>query len=71
MGRSACAEYIRDVMRALGAEKGIGCDTVVSTAPPIVENPYGAHGYRCPHGLIYWVEPTSEQIAEWAEQQVP
>lgn len=70
LGRSTCAEFIRTSMANLGAAQGIGCEIVVSSAPPIVESPYGAHGYECPHGVTWWIEPTSEQIAEWAREGV-
>ena len=65
LGRSECAEYIREYMAALGDELGEGCEIVVSTARPLVRSPYGANGYECPHGVTYWIEPTSEQIARW------
>jgi hypothetical protein len=39
----------------------------VSTAPPLVRGPYTTDGFRCPHGVNYWIEPTGEQIAEWAQ----
>jgi hypothetical protein len=65
LGRSQCAEYIRAQMAAIGAERGGSCEIVVSTAPPLVNSPYGANGYECPHGVTYWIEPASEQIARW------
>jgi hypothetical protein len=70
LGRSRCAEFIRQSMRNIGAELGRNCEITVSTAPPLVASPYGANGYECPHGVTYWVEPTSEQIAEWNREGV-
>ena len=70
LGRSQCAEFIRRAMAAIGAESGRNCDIVVSSAPHIVASPYGANGYECPHGVTWWIEPTSEQIAEWNREGV-
>lgn len=65
LGRTQCAQFLIDYMARLGAEHGEGCEITVSTAPPLVVSPYGANGYECPHGVTYWIEPTSEQIAHW------
>jgi hypothetical protein len=70
LGRSQCGEFIRSTMARIGAESGRNCEITVSTAPPVVESPYGANGYECPHGVTYWIEPTSEQIAEWNREGV-
>jgi len=70
LGRSECAEFIRNTMARIGAESGRNCEIVISSAPPIVESPYGANGYTCPHGVTWWIEPTSEQIAEWNRESV-
>lgn len=59
----------RDVIRGGLAEQGV--DAVVSTATPIVSGPYEAHGYTCPHGTTYWVQPTGEQIAAWNRDGTP
>lgn len=70
LGRSECAEFLKAEMARIGAEAGETCEIVVSTAPPLVASPYGANGYECPHGVTYWIEPTSEQIAEWNRKGV-
>lgn len=41
-------------------------DVTVSTEPPIVAGFYTRPPFICPHGVAYWMEPTGEQIAEWA-----
>jgi hypothetical protein len=69
LGRSECAEFLRTTMAA-GFPNHPGCDITVSTAPPLVASPYGANSYECPHGVTYWIEPTSEQIADWAARGV-
>lgn len=70
LGRSTCAEFLRATMAAIGAEEGLGCEITVSTARPLIVGPYGVNGYDCPHGATYWIEPTSEQIAEWNREGV-
>lgn len=52
-----CASVIKDGMTRLG------CDVTVSTLPPIVTSPYEDLGLICPHGVRFYAEPTSEQIA--------
>lgn len=64
LGRSECAEFLRTSMAEIGGE------ITVSTARPIVDSPYGLNGYTCPHGVDYWIEPTGEQIADWAARGV-
>jgi hypothetical protein len=61
---SACAQYIRDWF----AEQDT--DVTVSTARPLVATPYTQPGMTCPHGTTFWMEPTSEQIAQWARDGV-
>jgi hypothetical protein len=58
---SACADVLRDVLASKGVE------ITVSTEPPIVHNPYVTDPIRCPHRVLFWIEPTSEQIARWAK----
>ena len=68
LGGSACAEILREKFRQAARVQGqLDCDITVSTAPPLVLSPYGAHGFECPHGVVFWIEPTSEQIIEWGE----
>lgn len=55
-------------LRANAARKGL--DITVSTAPPLVAGPYTTKSLICPHGTIYWFEPTGEQIAEWVREGV-
>ena len=52
-----------------------GIDVTVSTAPPIVLTPYTIVdgepvAMTCPHGITWWSEPTSDQIAQWARDGV-
>ena len=61
---SLCAAYLRDWMAAAG------CEVTVSTVPPIIAGPYAHDGFICPHGTTYWLEPTGEQITQWAKDGV-
>ncbi|MEU1284954.1 hypothetical protein [Kitasatospora sp. NPDC005856] len=45
-------------------------EITVSTVPPLVAGPYTKDGLTCPHGITYWIEPTGEQIAQWARDGV-
>ena len=65
LGRSVCAQTLAENSLKLGAE------VHVSTLPPIVQGPYEIAGFKCPHGVEYWLEPTGEQVADWAARQVP
>lgn len=65
LNHAGCREFIREAAAQLGA------DVVVSTAPPLVEGPYGVNSYRCPHGVEYFIEPSGEQIAAWVRDGTP
>ena len=47
-----------------------GVEATVSTAPPIIPTPYDQAPFRCPHGVNFYMAPTSEQIAEWRRDGV-
>lgn len=70
VGRSTCAEFLLKQFAAIGEEKGYGCEVTVSTAAPLVAGGYQEAGYECPHGVVYYVEPTSDQILRWAREKV-
>lgn len=64
LGRSECAQRLAADSLALGAE------VHVSTLPPLVRGAYEPAGFMCPHGKEFWIEPTGEQIADWAARGV-
>lgn len=70
LGRSECAEFLRTTMAAGTFADGDGCEIHVSTLPPLVQGAYETAGFVCPHGVQYWIEPTGEQIADWAARGV-
>ena len=64
LGRSVCARVLIAGMAMQGVE------VTVSTAPPLVRSRY-TERFPCPHGVTYWMEPTGEQYAAWAEAGMP
>lgn len=62
-GHKQCPKVLRQELAKLG------CEVTVSAAPPLVMNPY-VDSMRCPHGTVYYFEPTSDQIAAWARDGV-
>lgn len=54
--------------RADFARRGI--EVTVSSAPPIVANPYSAANATCPHGVTFWCEPTGDQLMRWAKDGI-
>jgi hypothetical protein len=65
MSEQTCRDECSAVLRGILAERGV--EVTASTAPPIIQNEYTVDPYSCPHGVLFWLEPTSEQIARWAE----
>lgn len=59
-----CARILGEIMAAKG------CDVTVSTLPPLVFGPYACEALECPHGALFYMEPTGEQIAQWAKDGV-
>lgn len=71
LGRSVCAQFLKNQFAEIGERDGVGCEMTVSTLPPLVDSGYEQISYTCPHGVVYWVEPTSDQMALWAQKRVP
>lgn len=59
----------RDFVVGMYAERGI--EVHVAALPPIVPSPYEEASFTCPHGVTYWAEPTSEQVAQWVKDGTP
>lgn len=59
---SECAQTILEAFDGLGGS----CELYERDKPPEPKNgSYQPSGYACPHGTIYWVLPTDEQIQLW------
>jgi hypothetical protein len=55
-------------LRHLYADRQI--EATVTDAPPIVDSGYEQPGLRCPHGVLWYAEPTREQILAWQRDGV-
>ena len=49
----------------------MGIEAHVTTLPPITPSAYKPFNLRCPHGQLWYAEPTSEQIMRWAQEGTP
>jgi hypothetical protein len=59
-----CREFLVENYAAMGIE------VAVSDQPPIVQTAYEDLRLRCPHGVRWYAEPTSDQQAAWARDDV-
>lgn len=50
--------------------KAKGVTVTVSEQPPLIVGPYTTDPFVCPHGEMFWIEPTGEQIAQWVRDGV-
>lgn len=64
MSADCCRKFLIDHYAAMGIE------VAVSDLPPIVSTPYEPLNLRCPHGVKWYAEPTSDQQAAWARDGV-
>jgi len=55
-------------LKSMMDDKGI--EIIVSAQAPLMAGPYTTDPFTCPHGISYWIEPTSEQIAQWVRDGV-
>lgn len=56
-----CDEFVRGKLAAMGVEAH------VTHVPPLVRTDWEPLNMRCPHGVLWFTEPTSEQMAAWTE----
>lgn len=64
--RPECAEECRRVLLEIFAAKG--GDAHVTWAPPLFATGYEPLNMRCPHGVLWFAEPTAEQRLAWGER---
>ena len=55
---SECADAIREGFAP--------SDYHVTTAPPIIQGTFTKEPFTCPHGVLFWAEPTGNQLMRWA-----
>lgn len=60
-----CDADLIDTMR-----KDHGTEVTVTTAAPLMRGAYTQPPFICPHGTRWYMEPTGEQIAQWAKDGV-
>lgn len=68
-GRECGAETCGAVLRAALDDLGVP-DVTITRAKPLVRSTHPPVGMTCPHGETWYAAPTSEQIAQWAEDGV-
>ena len=66
--KPACAAGCGELVRRGLADQGI--EAHVTHIPPLQPTPYEPLNMRCPHGILWFTAPTSEQIAKWVEEGV-
>ncbi len=64
MNATCCQQFLVNLYAAMGIE------VAVSDRPPVVPTPYEDLRMRCPHGIRWYAEPTSDQQAAWARDGV-
>lgn len=50
--------------------RALNVDVTATAELPIVIGPFIPLSMRCPHGVVWYAEPTGEQRADWAERGV-
>ena len=75
MSEPACAAECEAVVRELYADAcrraGVPVpETHITHVAPLVEPLYEDMNMRCPHGVLWHMQPTSEQIAEWVKDGI-
>lgn len=61
----SCTEACKQVVLDLIAD----IEVTVTTAPPLIPSPW-TQAFTCPHGVKFYLEPTSDQRATWARDGV-
>lgn len=63
-----CADECRAVLLTHYAE--VGVEANVSWEPPTFAPAYEPLNMRCPHGVLWYAEPTTEQVADFVRDGV-
>ena len=62
---SECRELLLDGFRRHGIEAHI------THVPPLIPSDFESLNMRCPHGVMWYTEPTGEQREQWAREATP
>jgi hypothetical protein len=57
-------KVIVDVMSEFGVE------VFATTAIPLTDSEYDYNPMSCPHGSVFYMQPTNDQILRWRQEQV-
>jgi hypothetical protein len=55
---AACPDVLRAGMAPF--------EVIIAPAPPPAGSPWTDEGFRCPHGVSYWIIPTEAEAARMA-----
>jgi len=67
--RCGCALMCKAAL--VGFMAGLDIEIHATTVPPIFPTPFGPSNLVCPHGVLWFCEPTSDQRVRWAESGTP
>jgi hypothetical protein len=62
-----CAAHCRDEVRRIFEPFSRGVEVFITWAPPLFPSGYDPLGMTCPHGVLWFMEPTAEGRARLAE----
>lgn len=48
-----------------------GMDVDITVRKPDSRGPIQPQGFECPHGILYWIMPTEDQMLDWALKGTP
>lgn len=68
-GKPACYDECRATLLTMFKAEGVEAN--VTHEPPLFATDYEQLAMRCPHGVLWYTEPTSEQVAEWVRTETP
>lgn len=64
VGVNVCVETFREALRESVAEDGLPCVVNITATTPEQPSAWLA-AIECPHGVVYWVDPTPETVTAW------
>lgn len=69
---SECIPEIRSVLNESSLAVGLDyhADYTITETPPVFRTQWTDY-FICPHGVVIWVEPTTDQRARWVKDKTP
>lgn len=65
---NVCVEMFREALREQVATEGLPCEVDITTQTPAVPSIWLA-AIECPHGVMYWIEPTAATVETWERER--